>query len=74
MAFKDRVMHSFVSGKRLTYYGIDTVFLDESILDTKDYSIIDIDFNFGTIRTQEVNFSFNTNIIECFDAGDLNTI
>jgi hypothetical protein len=66
--FEDRVMHTFKDGEQLTYYGADNVFDENPIPGTFAYIIIgnslSIDYNFGTIRTYELIFSCNNNIVE----------
>jgi len=75
--FEHNTMHTFAGGERFTYYGTDRVFSDEALPTTQAYSIIDnlmkINFNFGHIRTYEVRFSCDNNIVEFFDAGELST-
>jgi hypothetical protein len=75
--FEDSVMRTFVAGERFTFYGSDTIFLEPAIPGTEDYTItgevLTIDFNFGTIRTFELIFSCDNNIVEFFENGGLNT-
>ncbi len=75
--FEDRVMHTFVNGERLTYYGTDSIFSDEAIPGTQSYTItgelLTMDFNFGNIYTYELKFSCDNNIVEFYRDGELNT-
>ena len=75
--FEDTVMHTFKDGKRFTFYGTDSVFADEAIPGTQDYTItgnfLTMDFNFGNVYTYEVKVSCNDTIIEFYKDGELNT-
>lgn len=74
--FEDRVMHTYKDGKQFTYYGTDSVFSDEAIPGTQAYSIngdkLTFDYNFGNIKTLEIQISCDNNIIEFYDNGELN--
>jgi hypothetical protein len=75
--FEDRVMRTFISGERHTYYGSDSVFSDTAIPGTEAYTItgelLTIDFNFGNVFTYELEFSCDNNIVEFYKDGVLNT-
>lgn len=75
-SFEDRVMHTYKDGKQFTYYGTDSVFEDEAIPGTESYTIegdkLTFDYNFGNIRTYELEISCDNNIIEFYDNGELN--
>lgn len=74
--FEDRVMHTFDSGKRFTYYGTDSVF-GAAIPGTEDYTIVGellmMDFNFGNVFTYDIKVSCDNNIVEFYRDGELNT-
>ncbi len=76
--FEDRVMHTFSDGKRFTYYGTDSVFSDEAIPGTEDYTItgdlLTIDFHFGNVSTFELKFSCDNNIVKFYKDGELNSV
>ena len=74
--FEDRVMHTFVDGKRQTQYGEDSVFFE--VLPGKEtYEIVGdllkMDFNFGHVYTFEVRVSCENRIVEFYREGELNT-
>lgn len=75
--FEDRVMHTFVDGKRHTYYGQNNVFSNEAIPGTQEYKIegnlLTIDYNFGNISTYELKFSCDNTIVEFYKNGQLGT-
>lgn len=75
--FETNVMHTYKDGKQFTYYGENSVFSDEAIPGTQDFSIdgdmITLDYNFGNISTYEIRVSCDNNIIEFFKDGELNT-
>jgi hypothetical protein len=77
MGFEDRVMHTFVSGERHTYYGTDHFFFDEAIPGTVDYlidgNLLSMDFHFDHVYTFEIKVSCDSNIIEFYRHGELNT-
>lgn len=72
--YEDRVMHTFKDGKKFTYYGSNNVFSQNPIPNALDYTIvgdmITIDYNFGNIRTYEIKFSCNNNIVELSENGE----
>lgn len=71
--FEDRVMYTFVAGKRYTHYGENTVF-GEAIPETNDYKSVGelffLDFNFGNTGTYELKFSCDSNIVELILDGN----
>lgn len=72
--FEDRVMHTFSNGKQFTYYGTDSVFSENPIPGTFDYTItgnlLTIDYHFGNVKTYELKFSCNNNIVELSENGE----
>ena len=64
--YEDRIMYTFVNGKRYTQYGENSVFF-EVIPGKEEYEIIGdqlkIDFNFGHVYTFEIKVSCNNNIV-----------
>ena len=74
--YEDRIMYTFVNGKRYTQYGESSVFF-EVIPGKEEYEIIGdqlkIDFNFGHVYTFEIKVSCNNNIVSFFRDGELNT-
>ncbi|ARV16118.1 hypothetical protein [Polaribacter sp. SA4-12] len=75
--FEDRVMHTFVAGERLTYYGTDNEFTDEAIPGTQVYTVsgelLTLDFNFGNVATYEIRFSCDNTIVEFLKDEEVNT-
>jgi hypothetical protein len=78
MGFEDRVMHTSLSGERHTYYGTDHVFFDETILGNVDHlidgNLLSMDFHFDHVYTFEIKVSCDSNIIEFYRDGELNTM
>jgi hypothetical protein len=70
-------MHTFAGGERFTYYGADHVFSDEAIPGTVDYlidgNLLSMDFHFDHVYTFEIKVSCDSNIIEFYRDGELNT-
>ncbi|PQJ77328.1 hypothetical protein [Polaribacter glomeratus] len=75
--FETNVMHTFKNGKRFTHYGVAGVFPAEPIPGTEEYTItggfLTIDFNFGNVYTYELKVSCDTNIVEFYRDGELQT-
>ncbi|MBT3742696.1 MAG: hypothetical protein P8N27_09190 [Polaribacter sp.] len=75
--FEHNTMHTFANGERFTYYGTDHIFFDEAIPGTVDYvidgSLLTMDFHFGHVYTFEIKVSCDSNIIEFYRDGELNT-
>ncbi|CAL2086944.1 Lipocalin-like protein [Tenacibaculum sp. 190524A05c] len=72
--FEDSVMHTFVNGERLTFYGTEGKFT-EPIPGKNAYTIVDsklmIDYNFGNTKTYELRVSCNNNIIEMYSDNEI---
>ena len=75
--FEHNTMHTFAGGERFTYYGEDHVFLDEAIPGTEDYlidgNLLSMDFHFEHVYNFEIKVSCDSNIIEFYRGGELNT-
>ena len=75
--FEHNTMHTFAGGERFTYYGADHVFSDEAIPGTVDYlidgNLLSMDFHFDHVYTFEIKVSCDSNIIEFYRGGELNT-
>lgn len=66
--FEDRIMYTFVTGERLTYYGENNVFQVNPIPTKNPYTIVNekfqLDLFFGNIKLYDLKFSCNNNIAE----------
>jgi hypothetical protein len=75
--FEHNTMHTFAGGERFTYYGTDHVFSEEAIPGTVDYlidgNLLSMDFHFDHVYTFEIKVSCDSNIIEFYRDGELNT-
>ena len=75
--FEHNTMHTFAGGERFTYYGTDHVFSEEAIPGTVDYlidgNLLSMDFHFEHVYIFEIKVSCDSNIIEFYRGGELNT-
>jgi hypothetical protein len=64
--FEDRVLYTFKDGKQFTYYGVNTVFDENPIPGTFEYTItgnlLTVDQHFGNVFTYELSFTCDTTI------------
>lgn len=74
--FEDRLMHTYENGKRLTYYGTDSIFTEEALPATQIYTVsgnlLEMDFNFGNKVVYELEFSCNNTIVKFYKDVELN--
>ena len=67
-----------LESERFTYYGADHVFSDEAIPGTEDYlidgNLLSMDFHFEHVYIFEIKVSCDSNIIEFYRGGELNTM
>lgn len=64
--FEDRVLYTFKDGKQFTYYGVNTIFDENPIPGTFEYTItgnlLTVDQHFGNVFTYELSFTCDTTI------------